>query len=221
VDQLALPYRIALVGMLAVIAVWFVFFRAGAAPVSTDPAAGTATAPGVTGLSNAVDKARGVVDTANGPAPASVARSAPSVTPPAQATPATPATPSATPKAAMPKAATPQPTADPSAPVLRALQRGDTAVVLFYKRNASDDLAVRAALRHLESKRVYVKTAPVERLADYDAITTGVKVGQSPTVLVIGKDRRARTIVGITDAREVDQLIGDVRHDARGGSGGR
>jgi hypothetical protein len=105
---------------------------------------------------------------------------------------------------------------DPSAPILRELAHGKTAVLLFWHSRGADDNAardaVRAANRH--GGRVTVHVASIDRVADYAAITSGVDVLQSPTVLVIGPDHKARTIVGYTDPREVDQLVDDVR---RGG----
>ena len=51
--------------------------------------------------------------------------------------------------------------------------------------------------------------APVERVGEYERITRGVTVSQSPTTLVIGPDRRARAIAGLTERTEVAQAVGD------------
>lgn len=71
-DQLALPYRIAIIVMLAACALWFVALKpkadsADSAPLPTPSAA---TAPGVTGLGTAVDKAKGAVATSDAAAKA-------------------------------------------------------------------------------------------------------------------------------------------------------
>ncbi|MCW3016516.1 MAG: hypothetical protein JWO02_3608, partial [Solirubrobacterales bacterium] len=64
-DQLSLPYRIALVAFLVAAALYFVVLRPKdePAPSATPAAAPAATAPGVKGLTTAVDKAKGAVAT--------------------------------------------------------------------------------------------------------------------------------------------------------------
>jgi hypothetical protein len=85
-------------------------------------------------------------------------------------------------------------------------------VVLFYNPLGSDDSAVRRAVRGVDrfGGRVSVHSAPISKVGDYEAITRGVQVLQAPTVLVIGHDRKARKLVGLTDAEEIDQLVSDV-----------
>jgi hypothetical protein len=56
VDQISLPYRIALVALLAVCALWFTVLKPGDPASEPLPAA-----PGVTGLANDVDAAKGAV----------------------------------------------------------------------------------------------------------------------------------------------------------------
>ncbi|MDQ3631443.1 MAG: hypothetical protein M3417_09320, partial [Actinomycetota bacterium] len=115
-------------------------------------------------------------------------------------------TPSPTAKGASP------PSADPSAPILRAVARGKVAVLLFSSRHGADDRAVRRALRTADRDggRVVVRTVPIARVAEYAAITEGVDVLQAPTLLVIGKGNRVRTLVGYTDTRAIDQLVADM-----------
>jgi hypothetical protein len=103
--------------------------------------------------------------------------------------------------------------ADPSAPILRDLEKGKTAVLLFWNPVGEDDRAALAAVGKTDRRggRVTVRFANIDDVAKYEAITRGVDVLQPPTTLVIGPDRKARTIVGYTEAREIDQLVGDVR----------
>jgi hypothetical protein len=72
VDQLALPYRIALIAVLAVCALWFVALRPKPETADTAPLPVPAhhTAPGVKGLGTAVDKAKGAVATSDASAKA-------------------------------------------------------------------------------------------------------------------------------------------------------
>jgi hypothetical protein len=128
VDQLALPYRIALLAVLAACALWFVALRPKAEATDSTPlpTPSAATAPGTKGLGTAVDKAKGAVATSDAAAKASeqAANAAstgstlsprPSTTAAAKpaATKAQPATPPATKPAAAKAAA---PTAKPVKP---------------------------------------------------------------------------------------------------------
>jgi hypothetical protein len=202
VEKLSLPYRIALVALLAVGVLWFVMLRpkTGSEPAAT-------TAPGVTGLANDVTKAKGAVDAANG--------ATATTTPPATATPAPPAGA----KAAAPPKPAPKPgladdaaPGDPSKPILAQVDKGKVAVVLFWNDKASDDRATRAALRAVDRHRGKVVTTaiPVRDVGRYDAITRGAQILESPTVLVIGAGGKARAITGYTQAKEIDQAVSDM-----------
>lgn len=252
-EQLSLPYRIALVAILAVGALYLVVLKPGGsgetavAPLpavaatttatsarTTSTSAGkSATAPGVAGLTSAVGKARGassaqaasdartaaaaaaasetVKPATPGPAVSSgsvTATTTTTTTPPTvNAAPTAPATTTPAAKPAV-KAVT-----DPSTPLLAELGRGKTVVLLFAGTTASDDRAVRRALKRIDRRggKVTVRVASLRRVGDYEAITRGVQVQQSPTLLVIGKQRTARTIVGFTTTNEIDQLVADVR----------
>ena len=46
-------------------------------------------------------------------------------------------------------------------------------------------------------------------VADYESVTRGVKIAQSPTTVVVGRKGRARAIVGLTESREIAQAVGD------------
>jgi hypothetical protein len=94
----------------------------------------------------------------------------------------------------------------------RALDARRVVVLLFWNRAASDDRAVRAELRQVSRRggRVVVAAAPLSQLARYGAITRGVQVLRSPTLVVVDRRRRATTLSGYTDAPEIDQTISDV-----------
>jgi hypothetical protein len=102
---------------------------------------------------------------------------------------------------------------DPSAPILRELEKGKTAVLLFWNPLGADDRAALDAARKADRRggKVTVRIADIEDVADYAAITRGVQVLQAPTTLVIGSDLKARAIVGYTETAEIDQLVGDAR----------
>jgi hypothetical protein len=217
VDQISPPFRIALVALLAACALWFTVLKPkdpGTDTVASDP-----TAPGVTGLGNDVKAAKDAAATSDA-ANAKVQAATGGTTAPETTTKSTTATGAhaavagktagAAPKAtAKPKAKAA--TGDASAPLLRALDRKHAVVLVFWNRRGSDDRAVRRAVAQVDRHhgKVVVKAAPITAVGRYQAITRGALVLQSPTVLVIGPDRKARAIVGFTTTGELDQAVGD------------
>lgn len=202
-SQLSKPYQYALIAMIVLAGAWFTVLKpsddvAVDAPLPATPAA---TAPGVQGLTTAVDKAKAAVDTStSAPDAAPTAPTAPTATsavpvPPAGKAPGKPTT----------------TTGDPSRPILDAVGDGKVAVVLFYENDGADDRAIRRSLKVLPRRegRVAVFSAPIADVGRYAAITRGVSVLSAPTVLVIGADRVASAITGYTEVGEINQLVGD------------
>ena len=213
-QQLSRPYQIAIGALLVFALAWFTVLKP-----SDEVAEPAAAAPGVAGLNSAVTKAEtaAAVSAASVTATRAGADAAgadtgttgpglpalPALTGAAAATNATGATGATGPVAAA---------GDPSAPILRDVAADKVAVLLFHSLKAADDRAVLRAVRRADRHdgRMVVRTATIASVARYAAITEGVEVAQSPTLLVIGKDNRARTLVGFTDTRAIDQLVGDV-----------
>lgn len=96
-DQVSRPFQIALVAVVLLAGMWFTVLRPKSGSGSTAPVA-AAPAPGVTGLSNAVDKAHGAAATSDAANAAVQAATGGSATPASDAS--TPATPAAKPSAA-------------------------------------------------------------------------------------------------------------------------
>jgi hypothetical protein len=94
------------------------------------------------------------------------------------------------------------------------LKAGNVAVVLFWDRNGSDDVAVHRAVMSLRGKqhKVAVTVASPGEVASFGSITRGVQVYGTPTVLVIGKSRQATVITGFTDTYAIQQAIAEARH---------
>jgi hypothetical protein len=219
VDQLSLPYRIAVVALLAVCALWFTVLK------PKDPAPAPATpAPGVTGLANGVSAAKGAAaaseasaaatqnatgGSATGATKRSTTGGAHAAAVGAKAVPGA----SASAKSAKDKAKAAKPKAadDRSAPLLRALERDRAVVLLFFNKRGIDDKAVRRAVADVDRRdgRVVVKALPVSQIGRYQAITRGVQVLQAPTALVIAPGKTAKPIVGYTTTAELDQAVGD------------
>ena len=229
-DKISLPFRIVLIVALLFAVVWFLVLRPK--PVAdVEPAA---TPPGVTGLANDVTKANKAVDASNAAAARreaaanAVGRSSTTATTKSSATGAKPAATTATTKAAKaapaakPAAAVAKPAkpgladdaapGDPSRPLLASVDAGKVVVVLFWNKNASDDRATRRGLRSvdLHGGKVVASAVPIGDVGRYEAITRGVQVLESPTVLVIGAGGKARAITGYTQPKEVDQAVSDI-----------
>jgi hypothetical protein len=221
VDQLSLPYRIALVALLLVAALWFTVLRP-----KDETAAPAPQAPGVTGLANDVSKAQGAATAANASAARSEGAANAVGAEPAAAAPSSAASAPASSAAASSRAARPSSGAaakkastkasrddarDRSAPLLRALDARHAVVLLFWNRAGADDRAVRAAVGRVDRRggKVRVESASVADVGRYEAITRGVQVVESPTVLVIGPQHTARAITGYTTKAEIDQAVGD------------
>jgi hypothetical protein len=229
VGQVSMPLRIAFVATLLLIAAWFTVLKpgddAGEAPLpaAAPPAAeasGGPTAPGVTGLVTAVDKAKGaaaVSDARNAQTDLPAPEGGSTAATPAQGAAGASAGAGSVAQAASRKAARkPKDAGDHSARYLRALRAGKVVVLLFWERKAADDRAVRAAVRRVDRRggKVVVGIEPIGDLADFEAITTGVQVTEAPTVLVISPQRTARAVVGFTTTAELDQLVADARRAA-------
>ena len=220
-NQVSRPLQVLLVAVLLFGAVYMLALRPKtdsssstpakpAKQTTTSPAQGPGSSiPG--GLGKAVTKARGAaaqsdaanqrVQQATGGGSTSAAAPAP-----AAASAARPAARSARPAqhpAARPKA-TPA-----SAAVSAAMAKGKVVVLLFWNQQASDDRSVRAELAHVSSHngRVLIVAAPVRQVSLFSDSIRGVQVLQSPTIVVIDRRHRARTLVGYTDRTEIGQAV--------------
>jgi hypothetical protein len=205
------PLLILMASTLALLALWLVALRPKPVPVQDTPLAAT----------REISKARDAVSTsaaANAKLQAAGGGGA-AAAPPARgaADPAAAASKVAAPRAAAPKAAAKPTAAKRSAgeardgAVVRDLERGKVVVLLFWNPAAADDVAARGALRELDlhGGKVVVRIVPITRVAQYASVTSGVKIAQSPTTLVIGRKGHTRAIVGLTDPQELSQAVGD------------
>ena len=213
-DQVSKPVLIALAAVLVFVVAHFTVL----APKTSSGPAPAPQAPGQQGLENAIGKANKAVSesqsSANRTEQAAKAASGESTAAAKTAKPA--ATKAASKPVAKPAAAPAKPLpklaeGDRSGPMLQDLADGKVVVALFYNLHGSDDNAALRAVRSANRRhgRVVLHSIPIDSVGDYDAITTGVKVMQAPTVLVIGPDHKARTIVGYTEVKEIDQAVFD------------
>ena len=225
VDQVSRPMQIALVAVVLLAGMWFTVLKpkadAGGTPAAD--ASSAPVAPGTKGLARAVDKAKGAAstsDAANARIQAATgdASAAATKTAAAKAATTTAKTKAKTTKsvAAARKPGTKAATlVDPSNRLLAYLSKGKTLVILFYGKGYDDDAARKAVHRTaLKDRKMVSAYVPISKVGSYEAITTGVDVLTSPTVMVIGTNRKATTLTGFIEAATVKQAVGDARRAA-------
>jgi len=199
-DQVSRPLLIALGAVIVLAVAWLTVLRPG-----TGAEEAVAEPPAVVGAASEAEQAVARTDAASvrrGAAPAAEGPPEPGGTAAATATAATGAP-------VDPAAARRQ--GEGSRRVLAQLDRGRAVVLLFWNGRSSDDRAVRRAVAGVGRRdgdvRVYVER--LGALADYAAVTNGVRVEQTPTTLVIGPDRAVQAISGYTVTSEIDQAVSD------------
>lgn len=217
-ENVSLPMRIALLAVLAFAGLWFVALRPKPPAAAPAPAPAQASAPapktgsGITGApakakagvekANAATAARKQAVDASGPA------AKPAAKPAARSAAETPAPASARPAGTAESAGDKTPKAVQR--VLTDIDRKRAVVLLFWDGRNADDREVRRAVSAVDRRggKVRVHVAKISKLGVFEPITRGVPVVTSPTVLVIGRDKRARAIGGLTVTREIDELAG-------------
>ncbi len=102
-------------------------------------------------------------------------------------------------------------TAGLPASVAKAVASRKVLVMLFWNRNALDDRAVRRELRGIDRHKgkVKVHVASIAGVERYSPITRGVNLNQSPTVVIVDRNRRADALVGYVDRGTIDQAVSD------------
>jgi hypothetical protein len=255
--QLSRPYQIALAAIGVLAAVWFVALRghsgsgggssvpapqpAAPAPKAASPAPSSPSAPGVAGLTRAIEKARGSVKESERNAKQLQQKSAEASSPSSTGAPSASSTggtrPSPTHKSAAPTRTAPGATthspgghATPSHVGVPArqvrvegeLKRGNTVVVLFWNPKGADDRAVRGQLLGLkeverifrapQSQRYVLEQAGAKEVGSFGTFTRAVQVYQTPTILIILPNGKTTTMTGLVDAYAIAQAISDARH---------
>jgi hypothetical protein len=220
-SQISPPIRILLVGAVAFRAAWMLFLRpkddAGTpatatptAPSSRPVEAGGAKSDSLAG--KAVEKANEATaaqdaraeELAGGAGETAATPTAPAAT---AATPGEPGT------AAEPGKLTKKAAAAGGLPlrVLRGLADRKVVVLLFWSPKAAEDKAVRESLTGIDRHKgkVLAHATHVKRIAAYGQITRGADVEQSPTVVVVDRNRKVETLVGFVDRVTIDQAVTD------------
>jgi hypothetical protein len=215
-SQISPPLRFLLIGSVVFLAAWFVFLKPGggtdATPPATPatPAVSNPNAPTSTALGGAVQKANGAAaqQTAANAAHGDETQSAAS--PPATSAPAKPAAPANT-KVDVSGVGLPP-------AVAQAVAANKVLVLLFWNPKAADDRIVRREMRNVGSRHkreVSVHVANVDDIAVYAPLVPKDAVQQSPSVVVIGKDRKATVLQGYSDQLAIEQAVSDALRDSR------
>jgi hypothetical protein len=217
VSQISPPVRVLLVLSVMFMAAWMTILKPKeeTVPPATTPATATApqSQPGQQ-VSAAKDAVAGA-DARNGQAEAA----ADGVT---GATPAAPAATGTT--ATAPTTSTPAAKAPAKGEAVKAGEAGGlpmrvlqgiadrkVIVLLFWNKGAADDRAVKRELTHIrkDKRKVVVQSAPLTKVSAYQQITRGANVDQSPTVVVVDRNRQVQTLVGFSDRATIDQAVSD------------
>jgi predicted nucleotidyltransferase len=216
-SQISPPIRILLVCAVAFLAAWMLFLRPK--DDAGTPAAATPTAPSSrpvdAGGANSDSLAGKVVEEANEATAAQDAR-AEELAGGAGETAATPNATAAKPvddaaAGAEPGKLTQQASSGLPLRVLNALGERKVVVLLFWSPKAAEDKAVRKALTGIDRHKgkVLAHATHVKRIAAYGQITRGADVEQSPTVVVVDRNRKVETLVGFVDRTTIDQAVTD------------
>jgi hypothetical protein len=255
--QLSRPYQIALAAFALLAVVWFVALRGNSSsssssptPVASTPASAPAptaaseakaaaaptriyhgAAPGVEGLTRAINKAHGAVATSQQEAHSfehasadgsgqSAASNAPSTTATGSKQATAPASAAATaskstpPVAVKPHKVTGSGTPAQQVAVESELKQGKVVLVLFWNPKGTDDVAVRKELQAVEKKlggKISVHDALANQVGSFGSITRTIQVYQTPTILFVNGKGLTTTLTGFTDAFSIEQTIEEAR----------
>jgi hypothetical protein len=192
-DHVSRPLLGVLVATVAFFALWVVALKPGSSST-------TGKSGGLGSYQSAIDQAHRAVATANAASAAEGGKVATTAAPSAAARPQ-----------AAPSTHTVRLVPGSQASVERALAAGKVVALLFYNSQATDDRAVKQELATVptHSGRVVRLALPLSQLAAYSFVTGQVPVQTSPTLVLVGSNRQASTIVGFADRFEIAQRVAD------------
>jgi hypothetical protein len=225
VSQISPPIRIVLVAAIALMAAWMLFLRPKTEEAPA-PTPAPATAPGVTGLSKAVDKAKDAgaaqeardakVQKATGddkaeakPGKAGSEDGSATALVSGRVLPVEPLTEDQT--KGLPKK------------VVRALDNRQVLVVGVFDtkeerwaRMAADDRRVRRELAKANryEGRVVVTQSSLGKLSSLNAVIGGLGVTQTPSVVVVDRNRKAVVLSGFVERNAINQAVQDARRNS-------
>ena len=225
VSQISPPIRIVLIAVIGLLAAWMLFLRPKTEPTPA-PTPAPATAPGVTGLSNAVDKAKdasAASDEANEKVQKATGDDA------AKAD----AGKSGSAKETAPQFVTgrelpleplsAEQTEDLPKVIVKALDQRKVFVVGVFDtrekrwaRMARDDRAVRRELSETNRYKgdVVATSSTLGKLSSLNAVIGDLGVTQTPSVVVVDRNRKAVVLTGFVERNAINQAIADARRNS-------
>jgi hypothetical protein len=93
--------------------------------------------------------------------------------------------------------------------VARALNARKVVVLFFYEPAASDDQATRAAIRAVRAAGGTLFQDTVAHISDYRRLVSTVGISQSPAMVVIDRNRKAKLLQGYLDSGTIKQTVRD------------
>lgn len=190
------------------------------------------SAPGVGGLTRAINKAHGAVAASQAEAKhleekpaqaaseagAAASSSAPAAAPSAAASSGSisSATPKASPSKTAPKRSAAEEALVPGGQraVEAALAAGKVPVVLFWNPNGADDVVVHGQLQKLGRGRLplAIYEGNAAAVAFYGSLTREVPVYGTPTILIVAKNGQTTVLTGLQEHFSIEQAIEEARH---------
>ena len=212
-SQISPPMRIVLAVAVVFAAVYMVVLRpkdeVAPAPATPVPAAEAGGPEANSSLGKAVESAR---ETAGAAESAAAARAGES-----ESESSAPSTTQSSPSASQEQTAPAKP-AEPADPALADLPKWlqesmdkKVVAILFTNDQSADDKRTADALRasYDGNGDVVHRAVPIAEISKYEAVAQGVDVQQSPTLMVIARDRSAEALVGYSDRDAINQAIVD------------
>ncbi|MEO7554991.1 MAG: hypothetical protein ABIV94_00125, partial [Acidimicrobiales bacterium] len=87
------------------------------------------------------------------------------------------------------------------------IERSAKPTVLLFAGTGADDAVAREVVRSVRGPGVRVIVASLREVVSYQKLLGGLEVSALPTILVIGKDRKAQRIEGLPDPAQVEQAL--------------
>jgi hypothetical protein len=98
----------------------------------------------------------------------------------------------------------------PAGEVQQEIAQGDTVILLFWNPKAVDDVAVHKQLElaeHALGHKVVIHDASAKQIGIFGQITQDVTVYQTPTILIVNRNKLVTTLTGFTDAFSITQAV--------------
>jgi hypothetical protein len=225
VSQISPPIRIVLVAAIGLIAVWMLFLRPKT-EVTPAPTPAPATAPGVDGLSKAVDKAKDA-GAAQEARDAKVQKATGDDA--AEAKSGKAGSKSSSEVALVSGRVLPleplgaEQTKGLPKKIVRALDNRQVLVVGVFDAKekrwaqmAADDRRVRRELAKANryDGRVVVAQSELAKLSSLNAVIGGLGVTQTPSVVVVDRNRKAVVLTGFVERNAINQAVQDARRNS-------